>query len=363
MKVAVIGGGIFGSVVAWRLSNSGFGVDLFEQGSALLSGSTPKSVMRLHLGLHYPRDLETAIQSREGYYTFLREFGACVDLNFRNYYAIAKEGSKVSTDHFIEFAKISGIPMERQSKLDLVDSGFAVNQVKSVFSSPEGVISPDLLRNELASRLDGNSVELHLNTEITGASLLGAKWALKTDDENNFRNFDFVVVATYGMDRIKLAPMALRRSPLEFQKTLVLRANLGLGSFGMTVIDGDFLTVLPVAFEKTHLVYAPRPSVLGRLIANPAPKEFLSWTDEDTDSAQVEIMSRYREWFPDAPIPSLFDKLSGFRAIQVGVEATDRRPTEVAEVAPGMFSILSGKINHSIGISDKLLGILSRKRP
>lgn len=359
MKVAVIGGGIFGSVVAWRLSNSGFGVDLFEQGSALLSGSTPKSVMRLHLGLHYPRDLETAIQSREGYYTFLREFGACVDLNFRNYYAIAKEGSKVSTEHFIEFAKISGIPMERQSKLVLVDSGFAVNQVESVFSSPEGVISPDLLRNELASRLDSNKVHLHLNTEITGASLLDGKWALTTENETNFRGFDFVIVATYGMDRIRLTSMAPRRSPLEFQKTLVLRASLGLGSFGMTVVDGDFLTVLPVAFESTHLVYAPSHSTLTRHVENPAPEKFFDWTQEDTDSAQAKIASRYREWFPDASIPLVLESLLGFRAIQVDVEATDRRLTEVGEVAPGMFSILSGKIDHSIGVSDKIVRLLS----
>lgn len=360
MRVAVIGGGIFGSVVAWRLSNSGFGVDLFEQGSALLSGSTPKSVMRLHLGLHYPRDLETAIQSREGYYTFLHEFGACVDLNFRNYYAIAKEGSKVSTAHFTEFARIAGIPMERQSKLDLVDSGFAVNRADSIFSSPEGVINADLLRTELTSRLDSERVELHLNTEVTGASLFDGKWELKTDNDNAFRNFDFVVMATYGMDRIRLSPLGLPRPSLEFQKTIVLRASLGLGRFGITVVDGDFLTVLPVAFEKTHLVYAPRPSVLRRVVANPAPKEFFDWTGEDTNSAQVEILRRYQDWFPDAPTPSLVESLLGFRAIQVGVEATDRRPTEVSEVAPGMFSVMSGKIDHSIGISDKLLGMFSR---
>ena len=69
-KIGVIGGGIFGSEIALELAKNGFSVTLIEKNSNLLMGATSKSVLRLHLGLHYPRDLETAIQSKRGYLNF-----------------------------------------------------------------------------------------------------------------------------------------------------------------------------------------------------------------------------------------------------------------------------------------------------
>jgi flavin-dependent dehydrogenase len=84
MRVAVIGAGVFGSVIAWKLAEKGVAAQIFDSKREVLRGTTPKSVLRLHLGLHYPRDLGTAIQSRQGYERFLSEFGDTVDFGFRN---------------------------------------------------------------------------------------------------------------------------------------------------------------------------------------------------------------------------------------------------------------------------------------
>jgi hypothetical protein len=79
--------------------------------------------LRLHLGLHYPRDLETAIQSRRGYESFLNKFSDGVNLTFSNYYAIAKEGSKVSTTEFKAFAHAANISIKAVSTDVLEDKG------------------------------------------------------------------------------------------------------------------------------------------------------------------------------------------------------------------------------------------------
>lgn len=114
MRVAVIGAGVFGLTTAMTLTKAGHEVTVFERELEALRGSTPNSVMRLHLGLHYPRDLETAVQSRRGYWEFLEAFGEAVDLNFPNYYAVARQGSRVDASQFLEFARVARIPISRE---------------------------------------------------------------------------------------------------------------------------------------------------------------------------------------------------------------------------------------------------------
>jgi L-2-hydroxyglutarate oxidase LhgO len=59
MKIAVIGGGVFGAMTAARLAEVGETVSLFERLPALMQGTTSVA-NRLHQGFHYPRDDETA---------------------------------------------------------------------------------------------------------------------------------------------------------------------------------------------------------------------------------------------------------------------------------------------------------------
>jgi glycerol-3-phosphate dehydrogenase len=66
MKIAVIGAGIFGTEISLKLSREGHDVHLYEKEYEILKGATAGSQNRLHMGLHYPRDLKTAIQSRVG---------------------------------------------------------------------------------------------------------------------------------------------------------------------------------------------------------------------------------------------------------------------------------------------------------
>jgi len=74
MKIAIIGAGIFGTISAAFLAQSGHSVHLYESKSQILSGASGNNSNRLHLGFHYPRDLETALQSRQGYEDFRKYF-------------------------------------------------------------------------------------------------------------------------------------------------------------------------------------------------------------------------------------------------------------------------------------------------
>jgi hypothetical protein len=359
VKVAVVGGGIFGSVIAWRLAQSGIEVELFEKETSLVSGSTSKSVMRLHLGLHYPRDLDTAIQSRIGYQLFLKEFGSCVDLGFENYYAVAREDSKVSTSEFVEFARLAKIEIKPHDPRELESYGFAFEKAESVFSAPEGVIDLARLRTELEQRLTAAECVIRLGVKVSRAEYQGDNWTLETESRRSFGPFAAVVRATYASDQIQIIGTNYKSSNFEFQKTLVLRGSAGLNKFGMTIIDGDFLTVLPEAFSSKHFLYAPKPSVLKRIVADSIPLDFFN-QDPPLNGSQVDgVVNRYRHWFPFAPPIVDIERLDGLRCIEAGVEASDRRVTSVDSVAPNMFTVLSGKIDHCLIAAEKTLRLIN----
>ncbi len=66
MRIAVIGGGVFGTMIAIRLAELGPSVSLLERLPALMQG-TSSLANRLHFGFHYPRDEETARQTVEAH--------------------------------------------------------------------------------------------------------------------------------------------------------------------------------------------------------------------------------------------------------------------------------------------------------
>lgn len=361
MRIAVVGGGIFGSVIALKLAESGFEVTIFERKDAILLGSTPKSVMRLHLGLHYPRDLQTAIQSRLGYSQFLAEFRESVDLGFENFYGIANKGSKVSTTDFLGFLDSAGIEFAPRLISDLDGYGFASQKIESLFSCAEGVIDINHLRADLERRLSATNVIVRLGTEITSSEYSRERWNLTSSLEVQEGPYDFVIKATYGGDRMGITGSGVANKSFEFQETLVLRTQLGLNPFGMTVIDGDFLTVLPEAFSDAHLLYGPSVSVLRRTTGEVAPKEYLANPTTAVAEPAEAILARYREWFPDAPEPSLISSMVTLRTIEEGVQSSDRRVTEIHHIAPAMYSVVSGKIDHCFSAADQCLRLIVRK--
>jgi glycerol-3-phosphate dehydrogenase len=133
MRIAIIGGGIFGCSIAFALSElSNAKVTIIEKESDLLNAASKVNHNRLHLGYHYLRSIETAQQSIEGLLSFLFNFGDAVLNQFENYYAIAKEGSLTSTSEFIDFCNLVGIgyderyPNKKFLNPDMVDSCFKV---------------------------------------------------------------------------------------------------------------------------------------------------------------------------------------------------------------------------------------------
>jgi len=355
-KIAVIGAGVFGLETASQLAAAGNEVSIFEQKSEILSEATANSIMRLHLGLHYPRDLETAIQSQKGYQQFLKKYPKCINLNFNNYYALSGDQSKISETDFLDFVAKSGISTESIPIENLSSIGLNTNKITNAWVCKEGVIDILKLRHYYSSQ-PKLMKKLYLNTEIIRAEKMINFWQL-TDNRNNLYNFDFIVRATYGLDRISSSNTSIQNRNFEYHRTLILELELNKPIFGLTVIDGDFITVLPKGFGKTFLLYAPKPSVLERFIGGEYPKQWDQNGYFNYHSAQKKLIERLNDWFPEITEVIVLNNFSTIRSIQPNVSKTDQRVSRLESKADGFIDIWSGKIDHCIEIGAQVVDLI-----
>src|SRR5438874_182801 len=108
---AIIGGGFYGARLALALAKAGDSVILLEREDALLSRASLANQARVHHGYHYPRSVLTSLRSRVNYDRFRLDYPEAVYESFDHYYAIARDGSKVTAAQFVQFCQRIGAPL------------------------------------------------------------------------------------------------------------------------------------------------------------------------------------------------------------------------------------------------------------
>jgi hypothetical protein len=321
VRVAVIGGGVFGATAAVELANSGAQVDLFEAGRDILDGTTSRCQARLHSGYHYPRSDSTAAAAKAGAVEFSGRFPEAIRIA-EHHYVIA-EDSKVSADDYLDFCDRLGLPYE-------VVYPTLVHHAQVTVRVPEAFVDVPVLRRTLRRELGLAGVRVNLG-----------HWA----DPGSLRGYDLTVVATYGQPWSR---------PLRYEVCEVALVELGhYANQSFVVLDGEFVSLDP--YNRTHMLYDVQHTVhhanvgyapeipehlaplLGRWGAAPTN---VSRVDDMLDSASrhLRMMGRHGQG-----VAIYHGSLFSVRAVLPDVDATDERPTLV-ERDGDVVSILSGKI-------------------
>src|SRR5262245_37849286 len=189
MRVAVVGGGVFGVMTAIKLAELDQEVTLFERKPTLMHGAS-RSGNRLHLGFHYPRDEETVRQCMRGYQRFRSDFAACILKGVTHAYFIAREGSRTSPPDFLAFCGGLGLPYRRIDPDAFVP---AVHNVDLGVLTEEVMYDPDSLRRLMTARLDSSGARLRLCCDIGAITREDdGSFAVSTGDGDKSR-FDAVV--------------------------------------------------------------------------------------------------------------------------------------------------------------------------
>jgi len=348
MKIAVIGGGIFGVEVAIKLGKN-HNVELFEKNSDILNSASGINQYRLHKGYHYPRSNETAQSSLHSESLFRKEFQDAIIDNDEHYYCISKYDSLTSGDKYIEFCKSSNLEFSINN-LNLVNQ----ENVQLCVKVKESVFDPEILKNMCWKKLKDNRVKVNLNTNISLKSL---------------HNFDYIIIATYSdLNRLlEKFPEYQRELQFELCEKPVIKPPKSLENKSIVIMDGPFMCIDPFGHTGNsvlgNVVHAIHQSNIGKfpifdssfipllnngIIYNPKITNFPKFIESAT------------KFIPNIKESKHIGSMYTIRTVFPKLEKTDARPTVVTKISNNIITILSGKIGNCVEAAEKVERIISK---
>ena len=334
-KALVVGGGIFGVTSAIALANNGYQVELHEELGDIMSCASDINQYRLHRGYHYPRSMNTAEECLKGLRTFKRKYGDCVvNGNIEHYYGISTEDSKVSGGEYIEFLNDLDLPYKKVEPLPNTDITLRVEE--ELFDSKSLYwISDD--------KLWGNGVDVKTNRKST---------------EDDFNNFDIVVIATYAKIN------ELLDVPIEYQFEVVEKPVVKLPdeykNKSIVIMDGPFMCLDPLgdrhvlgnvvhAIHETNIGYEPMVSDRLKPYLNRGVIENPPITNIDG------FIESGKKYFKDFEKLEHIGSMFTIRTVLKDRDYDDARPTLVRQEGHNIYTIFSGKIDTCVDASNELI--------
>jgi hypothetical protein len=260
---------------------------------------------------------------------------------------LAKIGSKVGQTHINDFLDQTEISAREVPLAELNSLGINVELLTSAWAVEEAVVDLHALRAFYRSQINKFAIELLLETKVSRIERVNFKWEVSTA-ETKIRSFDAIVRATHGQDEIDSSDSQITNKNYEFHLTKMLEIKSKQDAFGMTVLDGNFISVLPSGFSDNFLVYGPGTSIREKFVGSKPPENWSPKNEKDDETFIEATNHLLNHWFPNFPKNEVVQIRQTIRAVQAGVSQTDRRVTEVQELASNFFDVRSTKIDHVI---------------
>jgi hypothetical protein len=342
VRVAVVGGGAFGTKAAVDLGRRGHHVELFERHPDLLQAASGINQYRLHRGYHYPRSLTTAIDCRDSELMFHAAFPEAVVDSAEHYYAIAASGSLTSRDAYLRFCDRAKLEYQ-VTDLDLLVPGSA----SLVVRVRESLFDPAILRRLLGEELSAAGVRVHLGVEATPRHL---------------DRFDLVVLATYAeLNVLGGAAGGGRTYQFEVCEKPVVRLPARYAQRSVVMMDGPFMCVDPLPgtdlYVLGNVVHAIHHTNVG---THPQiPDAIRPLLDRGiVPSPPVtrigEFVSSGRTFFREFERLEHVGSMFTVRTVLPWVDATDARPTVVRRASDRIITVFSGKIDTCVSAAQQI---------
>ncbi|MBS4540024.1 FAD-binding oxidoreductase [Clostridium sp. D2Q-11] len=372
MKVGIIGGGVFGLYCAKVLLDDGHRVDVYEQGAELGQCATKVNQARLHNGYHYPRSDKTAKQCIEGFNKFRLEFKDAINENFKQYYAIAKEGSKVSSVEYLNFLERLNIPSKIVNlNSDIINSELIDLTIEAIEYSFDWKKIVDKLRQDVIDRRG----YIYLGHKVLSGEVKDENKKLKVLYNGDIleREYDIVLNIAYSNINGLNEKFGLSKLPLEFEMCEVCLIELPhpYKNYGITIMDGDFTSVMPFGLTGFHSITNVRRTPHERS-CNGLPLFSCNKKENECrpDNIEICIDCPYRlqsgyegmknfaiDYIPFMKYANVIDSMFTVKTILSDVDDTDERPSVIFEYpeAKGYYVIFAGKVNTIMDIGLELI--------
>jgi glycine/D-amino acid oxidase-like deaminating enzyme len=226
--------------------------------------------------------------------------------------------------------------------------------VSSCFRVPEPIFDLVALRELVFERLKKSGAELKLNHGASRIVRCDPGQGLDVTINERTSRYDFVINCSYHNLSLFTQQLGLAPVGAELQYVLIPHFLYPQEALGLTVMDGEFCSVMPKGFNKNEFIlYHVKHSVLNR--------GFKPGTlNSEPTQAQIDaIYANSVEFFPFLERARHFDQWHTTRAIVRN--ENDSRLSEIFfdPSIPNYVSILSGKISTCIQVAQAVRGLIT----
>jgi hypothetical protein len=354
MKIAVVGGGLFGCTAAIKLGEAGHEVDLYEKGPRLFGAASGINQYRLHRGYHYPRSAETIEDCKRGATNFKRFYRDAVIGGHEHYYGIAAEGSLTTPEKYLQTLGEHGLQYKVEKPI--------TKHLALMVRVKEERVDHQILRNLAIIKMANAGVDVHLNTPATKE--------LRSE-------YDRIIVAGYAGTNAALAALGCKTQVYQYEvceKPIIMLertpqswATHNFKNFSMVVMDGPFNSLDPFGHTGWHVVGHVDHAIHSRNIgvSPEVPKRLAKYLDsgriaKPTGSRWPRIKKAAAKYMPFVRESLYQGSMFTVRVVLPKKEKTDARPTIVEQIDEQVIKVFSGKLGCSVDAASTVRGLVGK---
>lgn len=377
MNIGIIGAGIFGLYTALELSKAGHEITIYEQKDEAFKGASFVNQARVHRGYHYPRSSETAMQCIKNYKRFEDEFAFAINKEFEKYYCISSDDSKVSKNEYLNFLNSHKLSYEVVENDQLE---FDILNVDLIVKVPEYSFDANRIKIYLLNQLELQHIVVLYNHRVVKGSF--DKNYKTIYFHNSFgeksSNHEVVINATYSNVNGINQMFKVAKLPLAFELCEMIQVKTPeLENIGITIMDGDFTSVMPFGFSGFSTISNVRRTPHERsdtdLPIFNCNKNANNCKPENTDiclecalrpnTSFLEMRAFASKFIPSLSKMEFVQSMIAVKTILNNVESTDSRLTKVFfdQNIDGYITILSGKVDTIFEVSEAVIKYLEEK--
>ena len=339
----VIGAGLFGIYASIDLNKRGYKVLLIDKEQIPYSKASLINQARIHMGYHYPRSITTAISSLNFSKRFINEHQEFINQSFTSLYGIDKYGSLTTKEQFIRFSKFLNLYYEEIE----IPNIFKKDRFEACFKVQEFTFDPFLLREYYLSKIENSKIKELFGCNIEKAYKVKDKWHIELNLDNKLKKYicaSNVVNATYASINIINEIFNLEKIDVEnqFSEIVLVYCNC-LSNYGLTVMDGPFVSIIPYGNSGLHSLTS---------VSYTHHNNFTNHKDNKLKknkpiSNSKKMITQLGNYLSDKEKIYNHGSLYTIKTKLKKSHINDSRPTNILKLSenPGFYQLFSGKIS------------------
>jgi hypothetical protein len=352
-KILIIGAGIHGTFIAKYLKKYDVKITIIEKNTKILFETSRATHNRANRGYHYPRSLETFNECKNAYEYFKKNYHKYLK-KIPSYYCIENK-SKINFGNYKKFF----IKNNLRFKIIKKNKFIKTDHLEGIVQAEEGCFDHFGICKMITDELKDKKIKLFKNFNLNKIKMNYK--GLKLISKNNkfiINNFDLIINTTYDKSNEILKKFKIKNLPKYFyQSTEVAVVKSKRKIPGITIMDGEFITIMPFIKKKNlYLIYDVKNSILKKkksAIYKPAIKK-------NNFKIMLKRLSRYINYSEDIVYKY---SLYGYRPIPIKDISADRYTKINKSDFHGIkiYSIMEGKYISAPLIAKKLVNLLCKE--